>query len=303
MRWLRSKKFWIGMLALLILSELILRFGVGLGDTAIYIEHPTYEYIYAPNQKASRFGNVIETNSLSMRSKPLNKGQKIKVLKIGDSVINGGTHVGNDELASTRMENELQKEDELNRVLNVSAGSWGPDNAYAYIEENGTFDAEMLLLVFSSHDYHDNRHFRKVVGQHTQWPGDKPLLAITDLWGTYLWPKLKGVFGSKQYDYLKGFDDSPINSGWEAFIKLSEEKGIPMIVYLHPEQNEVKNKEWSANGKALLNLLSSNGVQVIDGLDFENPETYYRDNIHLNAKGHEALANRLMPYVQEVLTK
>ena len=180
-------------LSIILTIEFVYRFVLGFGSLPLYVEHSSYEYILEPNQNTSRFGNVIITNKYSMRSKAVRKNSK-KILKIGDSVINGGNHVSNEKLSSTVLERNLQKQQsDTIQVLNISAGSWGPDNAYAYINEHGHFDASMMILVFSSHDLNDNMHFRKVVGKHQSWPSEQPFSATTDLFSSYIFPKSKIV--------------------------------------------------------------------------------------------------------------
>lgn len=37
-------------------------------------------------------------------------------------------------------------------MLNISAGSWGPDNCAAYLKHYGLFGAKAMSLLVSSHD-------------------------------------------------------------------------------------------------------------------------------------------------------
>ncbi len=293
----RLKKLIIILLILAVAGELAGRFVLGLGDMPIYIEDDDYEYIFAPNQEATRFGNVIRTNEYSMRSAPLSDNDKTRVLKIGDSIINGGNHVDQDSLATTMMEQDLQEWAPNTRVLNISAGSWGPDNAFAYINKHGHFDASMMVLVFSSHDLHDNRHFRKVVGKHPSWPGEKPMLALTDGFFRYVWPKIAG--SEDEYAYLDGFDDSAVNPGWDQFYQYTQQHDIDLLVYLHPEQEEVENGSYNADGQQIIATLESNGINYILGLEHAFDATHYRDNIHLNAAGQKKLKEALYPYVHK----
>lgn len=299
-----SKKWFryslIGSLALLLILELIARFVLGLGATPVYIENEYYEYIYAPNQNVSRFGNQIQTNKWSMRSKEISKNDKHTTLLIGDSVVNGGPHVDQSDLASTKLEDDLKSKYPGTRVLNISAGSWGPDNAFAYINEHGDFNASQIILVFSSHDYNDNMHHRKVVGVHKSWPDSQPFMAITDGWSKYALPRIKSFFGVKnnEYDYLIGHDDSKVNSGWNNFIQYCRKEKIDLLVYVHPEVEELKAKKFQNKGVNLLELLNIRNVEVINGLSLDHKLSEYRDNIHLNAEGHQRLYEILRPSIE-----
>src|SRR5690606_4773773 len=123
------KKLLITLLLVVTGTELVLRYAFGFCNAPLYVAHPQYEYMYAPKQEVIRFGNRIVTNSLSMRSKELSPADSIVVLLIGDSVVNGGSLTDQDSLASTLLENSLSTALQQSvRVLNISAGSWGPDN-------------------------------------------------------------------------------------------------------------------------------------------------------------------------------
>lgn len=284
----------------LLLGEVIARFVVGLGELPLFIEDPDYEYIYAPNQEVHRFGNRVATNSFSMRSKPISKKDSLIILKIGDSVTNGGAHVDQDSLASSRLEQELQAlHGEGMRVLNISAASWGPDNAYEYVKKHGHFGAQYMVLVFSSHDWHDNRHFQTVVGKHRAWPNEQPMTALTDGFSRYVWPKIKGVFSDSYEDtYLDGINDRAVNSGWQNLLNYAKANQIELVVYLHPEQEELAQKTYNNRGKAILQFLAENGVTTITGMDAGLSSTDYRDHIHLNESGHRKMANHLSPVLR-----
>lgn len=281
----------------IIALELFLKFIIGLGQEPLYIESKDFEYIYAPNQDVYRFHNHIFTNKYSMRNKELSNKDKIRILGFGDSVINGGAHLDNDELVTSILEKKLQNiNKEKIRVLNIGANSWGPDNAFAYLKKHGDFNAKMIFLIFSSHDWHDNMHHRKVVGKHYLWPNKQPLCALTDLMRKYIIPKIK----ENSYSYLNGFDDSKVNSGWKNFVNYSKKNKIPLLVYVHATQKEIKNKEYNKNGKSIINFLIKNKTPYVTDIKIMKKEDYI-DNIHLNSSGHKKMAEILYPYVKSLL--
>jgi len=286
---------------LLAAGEITARYWLGLGYLPVYITNEKYEYIYAPDQDIWRFHNHIVTNEYSMRSKPLSKKDKCRILKFGDSVINGGPHVDHDSLASTLLENKLAEHfrDSI-RVLNISAQSWGPDNAFSYLHEHGNFDSPFFILVFSSHDWHDNMHFKEVVGNHRAWPDSQPWCALTDGFSRYFIPKVKEWFGSEEneYEYLYGVNDSKINPGWNDFFNYCNQNQIALLIYLHPEQSELKNKKYDKNGTQLLNWIKKNKINHIEGISHPFKTTHYRDEIHLNESGHALLADVLYEEIE-----
>ena len=104
---------------------------------------------------------------------------------IGDSVINGGALTDDRELA-TRIAQERLAAD-LERpvwVGNVSAGSWGPGNQLAYLRKFGTFDADVAIVVLSTHDIADVPDFAPDLGP--DFPERPPMLALEEAVDRYL---------------------------------------------------------------------------------------------------------------------
>jgi hypothetical protein len=290
--------FFISFFSLLLSLEVILRI-LGLHSPVIYVQDQDYEYIYAPNQKVNRFGNNIITNEFGMRSFPLDSNE-IRILKIGDSVINGGTLTDHDNLASTILEKRLQPDFEKNiRVLNISAGSWGPDNAAAFIKKHGHFNAQKIILIFSSHDLYDLMAFHPVVGINPNYPDKKPFLAIHELWRRYLMPKMisKTVSSYSKIDANQiNINSNTINPGWMLLKEYSEMNNIELIAIIHPTKKELDSGYYNLTGKKLINLLDSIGIDYIPTLDLIK-SSMYRDNIHINNYGQKFYAELLYPII------
>lgn len=283
-------KIFLWLLSLSVLAELVLRVGVDVGEKPLYEENEYCEYHLQPNQDISRFHNLFRTNSYGMRSPELSATAKKRILLFGDSVLNGGSKIDQNDLLNTLLEQELEKEWGINiDVCNISAGSWGPENAFQFLTHKMDVEFDAIILVFSSHDYHDNMHFREVVGKEPAWPNQQPLTAIGDVVLNFLWPKL---FSRNEYAYLDGFDDSQVNPGWKQFRELANQHQIPLLVYLHPEAEELKKNEWNENGKNLIQMLEADSVNFISGISIEKP-TSYIDHIHMNSEGHKIMADTI----------
>ena len=274
---------------LFLVFELILRFYWGFCDSPLCLSSKNYEYIYAPDQHRYRFRNHIDYNKFSMRSNEINSSKK-HVLGLGDSVINGGTPTDQSELATTLVTNETGIQ-----ILNISAGSWGPDNCAAYLKEKGLFNAKAIILVVSSHDAHDNMDFTPTVGIHPSYPSKQYKLASWEFLDRYIIPKMLGEFMSKQIDpdqaVVMGIHKSGkiFNPGFEQLRNLADSAGIPLLVYLHPEQGELKVGKYNEQGDEIIKWARSNKVSLTLGLSVEKLNAY-RDDIHLNAVGQRNLA-------------
>ncbi|MBK9593055.1 MAG: hypothetical protein IPO32_16665 [Crocinitomicaceae bacterium] len=286
------------LLALILLTEVGLRIFLDNEDRVLYLEDAKCEYRLAPNQAVFRFHNLYQTNEYGMRSVSVKKTQKKRILLFGDSVLNGGTKLDQKEVLSSLLEVKLSEHYGCEiATFNISAGSWGPQNAYNFLQTYIDFEFDAMVLLFSSHDYHDNMHFRKVVGVEPAWPVDQPYLATTDLFTGYLIPKFNSWFG-KRYDYLQGFDDSAVNPGWQLFIDYAKIHQKPLIVYHHPKTNEIADKAYVKEGDSLQFLLARNEVDYLSGLNFEK-EIDFMDDIHLEASGHIVISDAIFDFILE----
>ena len=303
-----KKKKWVFFLFCFLTSvaciEFYMRSYWGFCDTILMRVDNDYEYIAQPNQDRFRFRHKIFYNEYSMRSKPLSTSDSIRILGFGDSVINGGTQTDNDSLATSLIENHLCNQLGISiRCLNISAGSWGPDNCFAYLKKHGNFGADIIFLVISSHDAYDNMDFEKIVGEHVSFPTHQYSLAIAELFDQYLIPWLKGIIkygGGKNEDDPISKEDV-FNSGIINFFDYSVEHNIPFFIYLHPEITEVRLDKYNDQGQRIISFCKEHNICLLKGLDYEINESMYRDVIHLNEKGQRFLMNQLLNKINEII--
>lgn len=283
---------------LIALLECTLRFVFGFCDAVLYQSSPAYEYIAQPNQHRYRFFSHIDYNSYSQRSEELDSTKTI-VLGLGDSVIFGGTMLDQDSIATTLFSKETGMQ-----MLNISSGSWGPDNCAAYLKEKGSFGAKAMVLVCSSHDAFDVMSHIPVVGIYPNYPDKQYKLAIWEVIDRYLMPRIKVYFSGKQLldpdaqvvekvksdegVAQKSFNFDP---GFDQLLQISEEKHIPFFIYLHPEKGEVEKNEYKEGGKLIIEWANTHHVKLVDGLKEGVTTDMFRDVIHLNEKGQRNLAD------------
>lgn len=280
--------------------EIILRYVFGFCDAVLYQSSPAYEYIAQPNQHRYRFFSHIDYNSYSQRSEDPDSTKTI-VLGLGDSVIFGGTMLDQDSIATTLFSKETGMQ-----MLNISSGSWGPDNCAAYLKEKGTFGAKAMVLVCSSHDAFDVMSHIPVVGIYPNYPDKQYKLAIWEVIDRYLMPRIKVYFSGKQLldpdaqvvEKVKSDDGVTKKSlnfdpGFDQLLQISEEKHIPFFIYLHPEVSEVMSRKYKEGGLMIMEWAKTHHVKLMDGLNEGVIVDMYRDVIHLNEKGQRNLANSL----------
>jgi len=271
-------------------AELILRFGFGFGDPPLFYASDKYEYFYQPHQKVLTFHNRLITNEFGMRSGPA-EGEVV-ILKIGDSVIHGGVQTDHDSLASTKLEKKLRAQFERQiTVLNISAGSWGVDNAAAFLEKHGDFGAKIVVMVFSSHDLRDNMSFDPCVGIHPSFPESSTNLALVDFVSRYAWPKI--------FPPAKTTVPQPVNPAWNYFFDRIRKQDWHFLFVLHPDINEIAAGTYNEDGQQLLKMLAENDIAVIRELESGAKASMYRDEVHFNDAGQNQLVTEIYPWLTD----
>ncbi len=301
-----KKKFKV----LLILSvfllglEVFLREYLGFCDTVLIKRDTDFEYIASPNQNRFRLRNYIEYNSFSMRSEPLSKTSK-KILGFGDSVINGGVQTDQKDLATTILSDTLSKlENQEVQFLNISAGSWGPDNCFAYLKKYGDFNCNQIFLFVSSHDAFDNMSFDNIVGVNPSFPDKQYSIAIIELVERYLIPGIESLFkkDTSNHEVLginKRKKNTPFNTGFKSFLDYTNKNNIPFTIYLHADQNEIIKGKYNKHGQEIISFAKTNNIKLIQDLDNGLKLSDFRDEIHINAEGQKKLAHILLNEIQK----
>ncbi|WP_293713708.1 hypothetical protein [uncultured Parabacteroides sp.] len=292
-------------LVLFVAGEVYLRQVWGFCDSVLMQSDPDFEYIARSDQKRYRFKKHIIYNEYSQRSEPVDSSAFI-VLGLGDSVLNGGALTDQDSTATTRLCNDLSSvTGKKVQVLNISAGSWGPDNCEAYLKRYGMFNGKVAFLICSSHDAHDNINHQPVIDVIPGFSGRQYLLAWGELLHRYLIPRyllpyLKPHDSDKVIPTEISKDGQVFNTGFEALASRFHGAGIPFFVWLHPEITELEQKKYNQEGESILDFCEKDSLLVIKGMEYMLPEDY-RDNIHLNEKGQKKLARYLEIQLEKII--
>lgn len=307
-------KYWIpgGAIALLVATELTLRLAFGLGSPVLSQVDPQTGYRFKPNQKVFRFGKKVEYNQYSQRSEPITPQKpsgKLRILMTGDSVLNGGNPTDQSQTITELFKAKLATSGRKAEILNASAGSWGIGNQLGYLREFGTFNADAVILQIGTHDLTQPTSNSKSVGHHPAFPTQAPLLAIQDAWTRYLWPALAGKLGLNSSG--ADFSASPTSQDpdkqyqqnmhlLKEIVKLVRSKNIPVFVLFTPNRYDLLPKASVPKYKSeFLRLLLTLQVPIIDShkawstLPPTTVETYFRDEVHLNVAGNNAIALEL----------
>jgi len=314
-------------LASVVAVEIFARNVLGLGDPPLSMSHPTVEYMFRPDRTHERFGNTVKYNAYSMRSDAFPPAEptsdEIRILLLGDSVINGGNLTDQSELASERLKRALAEQlDRPVLVGNVSAGSWGPGNLKAYVDLYGLFDADLVVLVLSSHDANDVRQFKRVVGHHPGFPAETPSSALEEGLTRYLPRYLPAIPWSDKDDESgsdAGADRADDVEGWRAnweppdsalpalrdLIEKVQAEKIPLLLVQNPSRKET-NGDWREGHRQIKQVAEELQIPILQTRSgfrsaMEEGRNPYRDNLHPNALGQKVLADQLLPRVMDLL--
>ena len=284
-----------GAVGLLLLAEAAARLLVG--PPVLYQNDPVYEYRLRPDQDHRRFGHRILVNGAGLRSgeiAPEPAPGHLRLLVLGDSVVNGGAETGHADLATTRLDGQDLDGRRL-EVLNLAAGSWGPGNLRAVLETFGSFGAQGLILVLSGHDLTDDR--RHAPRDPVVHPETMPPSILWNSLRRYLWPRLwpapaappppppqPGEARENLVALLSGAIAGPAGP-------------LPRCVVLH----RTRDGRDEAGLAAIAGLARQAGVPVVADAGFLDPATAFRDAIHLTPAGQAQLAEALAACARTIL--
>ena len=287
-----------------VIIEVGLRLTVGLGNPPLYIADDEIGYLLAPNQQVRRRGNLIKINQYSMRSDDIDEKKSdsdLRILVLGDSIVNGGWWTDQDEILSESIKAEIQKQSDLSvEVLNASANSWSPRNELAYLKRFGLFDSDILILVINTDDLFGIAPTSLQVGRDLNYRDRRPPLALIELYQHYFAknpeiPELEKV--RKEPGDRVGINLQAIKEIKE----IAAANNTEFILAMTPLLREVKDNgsrdyELKARNR-LQEFARSEDILYIDFLpiftNFPQPEFLYHDTIHLSIQGNHHVSQHI----------
>jgi hypothetical protein len=299
----------VAALVAVVTGELFARFYLGLGTPPLWMAHPRIEYLFKPDQHVHRFGQYFVINSYGMRSEPFEprrQAGELRVMVFGDSVVNGGSITDQKDLATVMIRSALERSrGRTVTVGNVSAGSWGPGNWLAYAKEYGFFDADIVVLVISSHDYADNPTFTPL--NPKTHPTEAPLSALMEGIRNYLPRYLPARRGAPltEADRFAAADESQAIralNDLRQFLQLAAQNGRQVLIFQHLERAEIDAHRTLLGYERIRSLCQSLGIEPIS-LEADIRRSLaqgidpYRDNIHPNAAGQRVLAEAILKHL------
>lgn len=314
---MRALAWFVATAVALVACAVAMRDWFGLRLAPVRVPHPTIEYLYAPDQDSVRGGAPVRVNAYGMRSEPFpaqrTSADELRVMVFGDSVLAAPGLTGQDQLATTLLQRHLAQQ--LGRpvvVGNVSTGSWGPANWLAYARTFGFFDADVILLVASGHDYVDNPQYLPMHPRPRAVPdllvplaefASRQRLRVIEA----LAPQPPAVSGAMVHAYPP-MDPLQVQRALDdlrAFLALARNQTARVRVLLHPEFPELQGVQHPGRVQiAALVQGMSIPVRLPDDRYRESAgagASLFLDLVHPSDAGHALLAELLREEVVEAL--
>ena len=283
-------------------GETILRFALGLGNPVLIQPDSACSYILKPDQSVMRFFVRTHINHYGMRSDEVPGERRpgaLRLLFVGDSITYGTTQVDQEEIFTEILHRELPAI--VHRpveVLNASAGAWAPDNELAYIQSRGIFQSDLVLLVLNDGDLSQQRSTLAEVGDGL--PQRRPATAIGELYTRFIRPRMVHVTGKADAgDNLTPGADGVIRANLADLDRMNElvrGQGARLLVVYIPFMRDIP----AESATVAATLRSWSGAHHVGMLDltsveasFSSQEITLDNGIHLNARGHRAVAQAL----------
>ena len=297
------------------IAELFLRARYGLGNPPLYVADARTGYRLAPNQRLRRRGNQIEINQYSMRGPaiaPHRPADTLRVLMLGDSIVNGGWWTDQSELLSVEVQRGLAglklSGVESVEVLNASANSWGPRNELGYLLRFGTFEAQVVLLVLNTDDLFAIAPNSYELDRNPGYPTRRPLLAL----GEAAW-RFRKYTPRAELQTLQDQPGDRVGVNLEALRQLHQTvqaAGGHLIMAMTPLRRELEAdgpRDYERVARQRLTAFASaQGIVYLDFLPQMQQTSYaqlYFDHIHLNGEGNQWVGQALADLVKATWLK
>ncbi len=294
----------------LIILEIFLRLAFGFGNPLLYVSDRQIGYLLAPNQNVRRFGNRIQINEYSMRSGTIaatRPNSTLRILMIGDSIVNGGWWTDQKDTLSETLATYLNAFEPSVEVLNASANSWSPRNELAYLQHFGLFQAQILVLVINTDDLFATAPTSLAVGHDRNYPDRKPPLALAEVISRYLLPTPPMSAALKAVQAEGGDRVGIVLDAIRQIYQLARQNNARFLLVMTPLLRELEQapRDYELVARQRLSTFAqTESIQYIDFLTvfsakIKTPKDVYHDHIHLNPIGNQWVSESIGKTIQE----
>lgn len=287
----------------LLISECGLRLA-GITDFPIFYVDPSLGYVPRPSQS----GRFLDRNRWSFNERSMatdaawNPASGSNLLLIGNSIVQGGNPIDQEDRLGTVLQNNLGKD---LKVWPIAAGGWSNLNEVNYLRR---FDDIALSADFFVWEY-----MAGGLSEVSKWRGEyltptsHPWLASWYVTRRYILPRFIDLnetelppTGAVTQENLAQFD--------AMLTKLSERSRhtVPGIIFLYPESCRLSmarlGDEWLPERSQVETVAARHGIMVVDiARDPTWTAKLYRDAVHPTVEGNQVLARILTNAVQAAM--
>lgn len=297
----------VSLAALAVAGEITARL-LGMGDPVLLVPDAELEYTTRPGVY-HRYGRTITINSLGHRGPEVtprkSSEDELRVLLIGDSVVQGGAMVDDHQTLGPQLRERLGTlTPRPVSIVAMGAGGWGPPNELACLKRQGLFDADVVVLMVSSHDDGDTPDDGP---GHVVGPTTKPWSALWESGSMYVTGLARGRRGltGKRLETAResptASDIARCEADLSAMVDIIRAGHARPVMALLGERDETPGHEHEGYVQliALAKRLDVSLVELRDGMQADVRGNYH-DRLHPTAAGYRVISGQLAPQIMEV---
>lgn len=252
----------------------------GWGETMEFVPNDKWGYTMRPSHTVRSYGYPIVTNRHGLRGPDFKKHRKentTRILYVGDSVTYGGGKIPEADLFCRRTETALNESGRRVEIVNASAPGWSPQNWIEFLEGNGLFGAEIVVLILPECDL--ARAFATIDTYRFQERA--PRLNIHSIA-----MKLYAVIAKPRRGRRPGLrltTHENVSRNVDAVVRLADlcrEQGAELLTVFVPSIPSTADRQYWPPFESVVN----------DPLDLREHLTdpaFFMDGVHLSVTGHE----------------
>lgn len=287
----------------LVLFELVLRVGFGLGRPVLYRSSPLFGYRLQPNQLVYRRGVEIRVNNLGLRAdRDWDANIENKILFLGNSVTYGGTGISNAQLfshlAATGCEGYLGG--------NAGVNGWGVENIAALVIDDEFLPARTYVSVLQEMDFY--RGLSKLAGKpfwsHT------PRFAMQELLAAFYLDRLNEIYDEHESFVSQREKEKTVARACARLKELDDflkQRGYRHLIYMSTNTKQLFENE--PPDPLVLKHLNKNDIHPISIKDRAELKAMKREDVkrlfydwnHLTAEGHAVWARIICNDLKNIL--
>lgn len=265
----------------LVAVEIAIR-AVGLGQVVEYVPSERWGYLMKPSQEVWSYGHPVNINSSGLRGPDFSvrRQHAWRVLFVGDSVTYGGAAIPDKEVFAQKVGSLLEQSGIDVETISLAAPGWSPQNWIAYIEANGLFDANAVVLTLPECDLARPFSTVETFGLQEKAPFLRLRFNVS---------RMVSHFFSPMPPCASTVSNTVVEANLRAVSKLlvlAADAGALSTVVFVPSEPPTSHSTYWPRFEAV----------VSDPLDLREELTdpgLFLDTAHLSAQGHDLVAQRV----------